>query len=353
VSSGSVHRHHAFSRVTQSLGDRALTVFDGVCEHTPLPVVEVVAEIIHSTGAEGIVVVGGGSAVVTARAVAIAHGEQLPVAEMATRRLSDGTFHSPRLTAAKIPIWVVPTTPTTAYARAGAAVRDTETGGRLALFDPATRAAGIFIDPELALSAPPSVAVGAALNAVSMAAEGLQSQLDDPLADALLGHGLRVLLEWLPGLASAPDVPEPRMRLMLGALMAGQGSDFSGGGLAQTIAHAAGPLSIVSNGVIEAILLPHTLRYNLAGDANALDGIAKHLGLLALGARGPADSQPVLSAIADVFERVQVPSGLRHVGIRDSDIAAITNHALEDWFISQVPRSAGYDDVAQLLHAAW
>jgi alcohol dehydrogenase class IV len=96
VSSGSARRHRAFSRVAESLGDRAVTVFDGVREHTPLPVVESLAEIVRSTGAQGLVAVGGGSAVVTARAVAIAYGEQLPVAEMATRKLPDGTFHSPR-----------------------------------------------------------------------------------------------------------------------------------------------------------------------------------------------------------------------------------------------------------------
>jgi alcohol dehydrogenase class IV len=353
VASRSARRHEAFTRLTSTLGDRAVTVFDGVREHTPVPVVESLVEIVRDTGAQGLVAVGGGSAIVTARAGAIAHGEQLPVGELATRRLPDGTFHSPRLTAPKIPTWVVPTTPTTAYARVGAAVRDPATSTRLALYDPATRAAAVFIDAELSLTAPPSVALGAALNAVSMAAEGLQSRRDDPMADALLGHGLRVLLEWLPELIARPDAGEPRMRLMLGALMAGQGSEFSGGGLAQTLAHAAGPLSTVSNGVLEAILLPHTLRYNLAGDPEALDAIAKHLGLSRLGHLGPVPSEPALRAIADVLERVQVPRRLRDVGIAETDIPTIAQHVLEDWFISQVPRTAKHDDIVGLLREAW
>jgi alcohol dehydrogenase class IV len=186
-----------------------------------------------------------------------------------------------------------------------------------------------------------------------MAAEGLQSRVDDPMADALLGQGLRVLLDWLPQLVAAPAAAEPRMRLMLGALMAGQGSEFSGGGLAQTIAHAAGPSSTVSNGVLEAILLPHTLAYNLAGDPSAFDAIAGHLGLRALGAHAPIPPEVVLSAITDVLEQVQVPSALRQVGIGETDFPGITAQVLEDWFISQVPRPPDRHDVDKLLRAAW
>jgi alcohol dehydrogenase class IV len=114
----------------------------------------------------------------------------------------------------------------------------------------------------MALTAPVALAQASALNAFSMAVEGLQSDIEDPLAEALLTHALRMLAEWLPRLRSAPDDPEPRMRLMLAALLCGQGSDYVGGGLAQALSHAAGPRSSTSNGIVEALLLPYTMRYN-------------------------------------------------------------------------------------------
>jgi alcohol dehydrogenase class IV len=353
VSSGSARRDASFARVTDALDNRVAAIFDGVREHTPTAIVESVTQLVCETRAEGMVAVGGGSAVVTARAVAITHGEHRPAVEIATRRLEDGSFHSPRLVAPKMPTWVVPTTPTTAYARAGAAVRDSASGRRLAMFDPATRPAGLYIDPAVASSAPTSVFAGAALNAVSMAAEGLQSSVDDPMADALLGSGLRVLLDWLPPFMESPDVAEPRMRIMLAALMAGQGSNFTGGGLAQTLAHAAGPLSAVSNGVLEATLLPHTLQYNLDGDPTALDSIADHLGLRHVSDRQPVAPEPVLRTIAEVLQHVRVPKRLRDAGIDREQLPTIVDHVLDDWFISQVPRPAGRQDIADLLQAAW
>jgi alcohol dehydrogenase class IV len=85
-----------------------------------------------------------------------------------------------------------------------------------------------------------------------------RSQLEwaacDHLVEALLTHALRILCQWLPRLGCAPDEPEPRVRLMLAARLSGQGSDYTGG-LAQALAHAAGPRSSVPSGVIEALLL--------------------------------------------------------------------------------------------------
>jgi alcohol dehydrogenase class IV len=64
-----------------------------------------------------------------------------------------------------------------------------------------------------------------------------------------------MLCQWLPRLDCAPDEPEPRVRLMLAARLSGQGSDYTGGGLGQALAHAAGPRSAVPSGVIGALLL--------------------------------------------------------------------------------------------------
>lgn len=196
---------------------------------------------------------------------------------------------------AKIPNWVVPTTPITAYAKAGSAVCDPDTGERLALFDPKTRAQGMFLDPAMALTAPAGLARSAALNAFAMAVESLQACSDDPLAEALLVHALRMLAQWLPRLHGAPEDPEPRLRLMLAALLCGQGTDYVGGGLAQGLSHAAGPQSSVSNGVVEALLLPYTMRFNAPVTGVGLTLIAD-----ALDTRSPAEPAAEERAIAAV-----------------------------------------------------
>jgi alcohol dehydrogenase class IV len=341
----------ALGRIEAALGERLVARFDDVEEHSPVPTVEAAARLLTDSGADAVIALGGGSSIVTARAATILLAEGKNVRELCTRRGPDGRLVSPRLTAAKIPNWVVPTTPITAYAKAGSAVRDPRTGERLALFDPKTRAQGIFLDPVIALTAPAHLAQGSALNAFSMAVESLQAGLDDPLADALLEHALGMLAEWLPRLRAAPTDPEPRLRLMLAALLCGQGSDYVGGGLAQALSHAVGPRSSVGNGVVEAVLLPHAMRYAAPATKDRLGLVA---GILDRPGRpsGAADERAI-GAVARFLGEVGVPGRLRDVGVARDDLPAVTALAMDDWSITRVPRPVTHSAVADLLAAAW
>lgn len=350
---GSLVRRHpqALERVEAAIGDRLAGRFDGVREHSPLPSVEAGWNVLRDAGADAVIAVGGGSAIVTARAATILLAEAAEVRELCTRREADGRLTSPRLQAPKLPQWVVPTTPTTAYAKAGSAVRDSESGERLALFDPKTRAQGVFLDPQLALTAPELLAQGAGLNALAMAVEGLQSNFDDPLAEALLTQSLRMLARWLARLRQSPEDPEPRLRLMLAALLCGQGSDYAGGGLAQALSHAAGPRSDASNGVVETMLLPHAMRFNAPVTATGLGRIVEAL-------HGPTPpEEPTLdravASVVKVLAELELPVRLRDVGVPHEALAAIAEHALDDWWLARAPRPANAEDVDAILRAAW
>ncbi|MGP3756804.1 iron-containing alcohol dehydrogenase family protein [Streptomyces sp. IBSNAI001] len=337
----------ALNRVHGALGEYLAGQFDGVAEHSPLPVVEQTRRFLADHEADAVIVVGGGSAVVTARAASILLAEQRGVRELCTRRAADGTLASPRLLAPKLPQWVVPSTPTTAYAKAGSAVRDPETGERLALFDPKTRAQGIVLDPVMALTAPSRLAWSAALNVFSMAVEGLQSRHVDPLADAQLAHALRTVVRWIPYLQTDPESARPRMHLMLAALMSGQGSDHTGGGLAQALSHAVGPRSSAANGVVEALLLPHTMRFNAPVVGNRIPLLAD---VLKVDEQTP---EAVIGKIERLLELFEVPTRLRDVGVVEKDLIEAADHAMEDWAITSAPRVPDRTGALAVLSNAW
>ena len=332
-----------------ALADRSAGTFDAVEEHSPVPSVEAAARFMAEVEADAVIAVGGGSCVVTARAASILLAEGRPVRELCTQRDAVGALVSPKLLAPKLPNWVVPTTPITAYAKAGSAVRDPATGDRLALFDPKTRAQGIFIDPGVASTSPAGLVSSAGLNAFSMAVEGLLGNLGDPLADALLIHALRELSVWLPQAKAAPDDPQPRMRLMLASLLCGQGSDYVGGGLAQALSHAAGPRSSTANGVVEALLLPHTMRFAVDEFHGSLKPVAEALGC-------PPDAvtdEDAVRVVQSLTAAMGVPTRLRDVGVTSESLAEIVDHVMEDWTLTRVPRRPSRDDLTVLLAEAW
>jgi len=337
----------AMGRLYTALGGRLIGQFDGVAEHSPIPAVEEARQFLAEREADAVIAVGGGSSVVTARAATILHAEQRDIRELCTQRSAEGKLVSPKLTKPKLPIWVVPTTPTTAYAKAGAAVRDPSTGERLALYDPKVRAQGVMLDPVMALTAPAKLAWSAALNVFSMAVEGLQSRDVDPLADALLCHALRVVVEWLPRLQEDPDDAQPRLNLMLAALMSGQGSDHTGGGLAQALSHAVGPRSSAPNGVVEALLLPYAMRFNAGVTGHRAATLAAALGTGVSGTAGVIDEIQRLSVVFGV------PTRLRDIGVTDDALVEAADHAMDDWAITAGPRVPDRQDVLELLNQAW
>ena len=118
------HKTDLIVRVTANLGDKFAGVFDGVETSSPLPSVRDGTAAAREAGADLIVAVGGGSAMVTARAIIILLAEKGDIHEICTQYPPGQPPVSPKLMARKIPNILVLTTPSTAMTRGGTAVKD-------------------------------------------------------------------------------------------------------------------------------------------------------------------------------------------------------------------------------------
>ena len=333
--------------VRAALGERWAGIFAGVRPHSPREAVEAGAEALRTMAADAVIAVGGGSAIVTARAASILLAEDAPIERLATTRDERGGLKSPRLQVPKLPQFVIPTTPTTAMVKAGSAVFD-PARGRLALFDPKTRAQAIFLDPAAADSAPASLVLSASLDTLSLAIEGLMSRAGDPISDALLMHAIRLIAAHLSDGSYAADT-DARMALMLAAVMCGQGTDHAGAGAATVLGHAIGADHVVENGIAKTILLPHVLRFNEAAAAPGLGKIT-----IALGLPGKTTAEPVIGALARLSDALALPRRLRDVGIPADALATIATRAMDDWFLRGNPRPVREPaELQQVLDQAW
>jgi alcohol dehydrogenase class IV len=321
-----------------ALGDRLAGEIHAVQPNSPLPAVAEVARALRERDADSVVAVGGGSAAVTARAASIMLAEKRPALELCTRRLQNGAFESPRLDAAKLPQFVVPTTPSTAFVKAGSAVHDPINGQRLALFDPKTRAKALFLHPEFLRTSPSELILSASLNALSTAVEALESANCDPLSEALLLHSLRIIAGELENLA-ADDV-SARERLTIAAILCGRGTEqSSGGGLASVLAHAIGHRSHSANGIVNAVVLPHTMRFNAPATIHNAARIVEALQMKTLHNISPEGGMAkAAECVEALLGRLVIPRRLRDIGIVQEDIDSIAAAAMGDWFISRSPR---------------
>ena len=336
--------------VRSALGDRYVGAFVGVCAHSPLPSVEAGTRELRRLDADAVVALGGGSAIVTARAASLLLTENGDARVLSTSQDKNGELRSPKLLAPKLPQLVIPTTPTTAIVKAGSAVFDPATKERLALFDPKTRAHSVFIHPDAILTAPRELVVSASLDTLVLAIEGLISPRGDPISDALLMQAVRLLGLHLPLLAIDQDA-SVRSELMLAAILCGQGTDYTGAGIATALGHAISAYSDADNGVIKMIVLPHALRFN--GDA-ARTGLTKITESSCLASPTNAPLAAVADALRATASQLGISQRLRDAGVPREALSKIALNTMTDWWLRDNARPVRNAlELQQVLEAAW
>ncbi|EFC86764.1 iron-containing alcohol dehydrogenase [Parafrankia sp. EUN1f] len=282
-------------------------VESSLAQHSPIESVLAAAERLRAAGADAIVVAGGGSAIVTARATAIV--------------LADGPEFRRPGTAPRLPIVVLPTTPTTASVKAGTAVTERGLMRRRAMLDPATRATALIVDPRLLASTPPALVRDAGLTTLVMAVEGLTTRRRDAEAEQALGRAVLELPDLLRRAATEPADLGVRTRLVLAAAAVGDATDATGGALTAAIAHTVGHVTGGHNGPVDAVVLPHALRLCAQRDPASLDRLAAVLGCAPVA---------VPLACTRLLEGIVPVNGLAELGVSREDVPALAATALMD-----------------------
>lgn len=348
----SLSRHsEAMQALRTSLGDYYVGIYDGVRAHSPIETVALGAEHIRDAKADAVVAFGGGSAIVTARAASIVYAEGKSPLELCTKKNNNGQLVSPKLLSHKIAQFVVPTTPTTAAIKAGSAVHNTPTGDRLALYDPKTRAQCLFIEPMLIKTSPAELFYTASLNTLTMAISGLEAGDDNPYAEALLRRSAELIFTWLPQLYAEPNEINARTNLMYAALLCGSGTDLTGGGLVTALSHSLGPATGIANGIINAVLLPHVMRFN--------ENVAHHRHkriiepLICSDPCKKAEHQhDAPRVISDFLKSVNAPTTLSELGVDPLIFDDVAGKTMDDWSLANNPRSVTQEHVMGILLTA-
>ena len=200
--------------------------------------------------ADGLLAIGGGSAIDLAKAISVETG---------------------------LPIVSVPTTYSGAEWTPSFGVRDHER--RMRGGGSGANLAGIVYEPELTLGLPKEVTVGTSLNALAHTAEALYVKGRNPEGDREALAGAKLISEWLPQVVERPNDLEARRNLLEGAMHAGAALASAGLGLGHALAQALGGRYGLPHGAMNALSLPQALRFNepvAGGGDRALRGRDGH-----------------------------------------------------------------------------
>ena len=215
--------------VGRTLGDMYAGAYTGARRESPIPSVVAGVEAAEKANADLIVAVGGGSAVVSARAITILLAEEGTVYDLCTKHTPGQAPVSPRLMKPKLPNILVLTTPTNGANRGGAAVLDSKRPHRLELFDPKVRPTTIVLDAAALLTAPLSLYLDTATTTFNGVVSALQSRNLNAFSHADLREAPRPVDRlYAQARGESPQDAEPRLKLASAALLANRASDAAG-----------------------------------------------------------------------------------------------------------------------------
>jgi alcohol dehydrogenase class IV len=334
------------ARVEKTLGRRFAGVYADVVPDSGVGIVDRGAEKAKELRADGIVSIGGGSSIDTAKGIAIVHtlGGSL--------RDHQG-FQG--LSAPTTPHVAIPTTAGTGSEVTKAAIIKDETAHQKLIFgDFHIYPRVAILDPELTFGMPPPITAGTGLDALTHAIESLHAMQAEPIADALALHAIRLIVRHLPKVMKESQSVVDRGQMLLAATMAGMAFDNAQVGLVHAIAHTVGARHGVHHGTANAIALPHVLRFNADVAAEAYREAGTAMGVDTNGLSDEAAVDAVAKAIERLVAGVGLPTRYRDVKVPEADLPMIAELALSDGAIVYNPKPVTEaQDVLRVLRAAF
>jgi maleylacetate reductase len=282
---------------------------DAAARWSEVPSDRVGESVAAASSADGVLAVGGGSAIDLGKAISAG---------------------------AALPLVSVPTTYAGAEWTSYFGVRDP--GRRMRGGGGGAHPAAIVYEPELTLELPAEASVGTAMNALAHCAEALYVQGHNPAADEHALAGTRLIAEWLPRVVATPHDREARTELLRGACHGGAALAGSMLALAHAMAQAIGGRYGLPHGTLNGICLPPVLRFNAAF---APDAVAR-FGEAAGDPSDPAGRVESLAALAG-------PTRLRDLGVPENDLTGLAADAAGRGGNLANPKPASPDEIALLL----
>jgi alcohol dehydrogenase class IV len=187
------------------------------------------------------------------------------------------------------------------------------------------------------------------MDALTHCMESYLSTTCHPICDGIALEGLRHVAKGLEAAVRDGSNAEARRALMMGALLGGI-SFHKGLGVVHSLSHALGSEGRVHHGTLNAILLPHALRFNREAALGRLSDLAARLGL-GRSSEGPTH---LITLTELVLARLPLPRRLGAVeGLRRDRIGEYARRAMIDHCHRTNPRPCTQADMEQLLDLAW
>ncbi|WOI47142.1 iron-containing alcohol dehydrogenase [Acidovorax sp. BLS4] len=317
-----------------------VAVFDQTPSNPTEAAVRAAVQVYRDHGCDGLIAVGGGSAIDCAKGIAIAATHEGPLTHYAT--IEGG---SPRITERAVPLIAVPTTAGTGSEVARGAIIIVDDHRKLGFHSWHLVPKTAICDPGLTLGLPPALTAATGMDAIAHCMETFMSSAFNPPADGIALEGLT--RGWAHIERATRDGSDREARLnMMSASMQGAMAFQKGLGCVHSLSHSLGGVNPrLHHGTLNAVFLPAVVRFNAQDPAVQKDRRLERMAH----AMGLASAGDIPEAIRDMSARLGLPTGLATMGVTEALFGDVIEGAMADHCHKTNPREASVDDYRAML----
>lgn len=323
----------------------AALVYDQVQADPPVTVVKAAVDAARAFGADGVVGLGGGSSLDTAKLVALMIRSDQPIEEMYGTDLARGK---------RLPLIQVPTTAGTGSEVTWVSVVTNEKNEKKAIYSGQLLPDVALLDAELTVGMPPKVTAATGLDAMVHAIEAYTSRTrKNIIADALAVKALELLGGNLAKVVANGKDLAARAAMLQGSMLGGMAFVNASVASVHALAYPLGARFHIPHGHSNALMMAPIFRFNMPAAEKEYAELAAYLLPGQVFATQAAAAEAFVGALEALVASVGLETRLSQLGVTEADIPGMATEVTVgiQRLLANNPREMSYDDVVALYRA--
>ena len=333
--------------VTNVLGDFPYAIFSDFKANPTVANVKAGVEAYKQSEADFIIAIGGGSAIDTAKAVAIIINNP----EFGDVVSLEGVADTKKKC---VDIIALPTTAgTAAEVTINYVITDEDSGRKMVCVDPNDIPVLAIVDADLMATMPAGLTAATGMDALTHAIEGYITKGAWELSNILEINAIKIISDNLRNATFNGSDMYAREQMALGQYVAGMAFSNVGLGCVHSMAHPLGARFDIAHGVANALLLPIVMEFNMVACESKYCRIAKAMGVNISGMTEKEGACAAVEAVKQLSKDLGIPQTLREIGIPEEALEQLANDAYNDVCTGGNPREITEADILELYKKAY
>jgi alcohol dehydrogenase class IV len=314
--------------------------YDEVEENPPITNVEEGLKVYLENKCDGLLAIGGGSSIDTAKAIGI----------LVTNEGSIVEYEGMHRVKNEIPTLIaIPTTyGTGSEATSFSVITDKTRKCKMVIGSRQLLPRVAILDPTLFLSLPSHIGAATGMDALTHAIESYTSTLANPITEALALHSIKLVSENLREAVSANQNLDATANMVMASTLAGMAFEHTALGIVHAVSQSLGGFFNTPHGVGNAVFLANAMEFNLISCQRKYADIASAMGETIDGLSLTEAARKSVQAVRQLAKDVGIPENLKDLGVMREAIPGMAKDAAGSGNLPVNPRKVTLQDIINL-----